>query len=88
MPREGSTMADQKATAPTAEFKIPLELLKTFQSDVRFIPVDPHHYGYITFDAAMLKAVLLSGDPAVRAKLAEQLDALNRAGGELVIMSR
>ena len=80
-------MADQKAAAPPGQFKIPLELLKGFQSDPRFIPVEPPHAGYITFDGAMLRQILLSDDREARAGLAAQLEALSQAGGELVIMA-
>lgn len=68
------------------EFKIPIDLLKEFHKEVRFLPQIPHNNGYIIFDIEMLKSVLRRGDPKAGAALAEQLDALTRAQGQLVIM--
>ncbi len=80
----------EKGTAApaTREFRIPVELLKAFQKDVRFIPNPGPHYGYITFDREMLKSILVHGSPEARAALAEHLDALYQAGGDLVIMAQ
>jgi hypothetical protein len=88
IPMGGSTMEKVTATAPTPEFKIPAELLKMFQGDVRLLPVHLPVAGYIMFDAAMLKSILLGDDQGARANLARQLDALSQAGGELVIIAR
>lgn len=85
---EDSTMEKETATAPTTEFKIPAELMKVFKGDLRLIPIHLPVAGYIMFDAAMLKSILLSGDQAARANLAKQLDGLSQAGGELVIIAR
>ena len=74
------------ATSP--DFKIPLDLLKTFQRDPRFIPANLPVAGYIIFDKEMLKSILLSDDIGARKDLAKQLDTLTRAGGELVIMAK
>jgi hypothetical protein len=73
---------------PSPEFKVPLELLKTFQRDPRFLPAQLPVAGYIIFDREMLKSILLSNDVEARKSLAKQLDSLNHAGGELVIMAR
>ena len=81
-------MEGQKPATPVGEFKIPLQLLKEFRTDLRVIPGHLPVAGYIIFDAAMLKSILLSSDAAARTKLAEQIDALSQAGGELVIMAR
>ncbi len=78
-----------QATAPAPagrEFKIPTALLKTFENEVRFIPRELHPNGYIVFDRTMLKKILLSDDLQARKELINQLDQLDRAGGQLVIM--
>lgn len=69
-------------------FRIPTDLLRLFQSEVRFMPIELHPNGYIIFDRAMLKKILLSDDLEVRKQLAAQLDRLEKAGGELVIMGQ
>jgi len=73
--------------AHTKEFKVPIELLKTFQSDVRTIPQQLPVNGWIIFDMEMLTSVLRRGDPKAGAVLAEKLEALKVAGGDLVIMA-
>ena len=37
-------------TTPTAEFRIPVDLLKAYTNEVRFVPQIPHNNGYIIFD--------------------------------------
>ena len=71
----------------TKEFKVPIELLKAFQNDVRTIPQHLPVNGWITFDLEMLTSVLRRGDPKAGVALAEKLEALKVAGGELVIMA-
>jgi len=68
------------------EFKVPAALLKSFEAEVRFIPKELHPNGYIVFDRAMLKKILLSEDLQARQELAGQLDRLDKAGGQLVIV--
>lgn len=74
--------------ASSGEFRIPADLLKSFQSDVRFIPKELHPNGYIIFDRAMLKKILLSDDLEARKQLVTQLDQLEKAGGQLVIVAK
>jgi len=74
------------AAARPAGFAIPSELLSSFKTEVRFIPTIGPHYGYIIFDKGMLKNILLSNDAKAREALATQLDKLEHAGGQLVIM--
>ena len=76
------------ASASVTQFRIPLELLKEFKTDPRFIPNPGPHYGYMTFDRDMLKSILLRGSQEARESLAKQLDALYDAGGDLVIMAQ
>jgi len=83
-------MKPQGAEIPKAgakEFKIPIELLKTFQNDVRTIPPHLPVNGWITFDLEMLASVLSRGDLKACAALAEGVKALKAAGGELVIIA-
>ncbi|MBZ5512437.1 MAG: hypothetical protein LAN70_14885 [Acidobacteriia bacterium] len=75
-------------TTPTAEFRIPVDLLKAFTNEVRFVPQIPHNNGYIIFDIDMLTSVLRRGDPKAGAALADHLDALKRAQGQLVVMQK
>jgi hypothetical protein len=72
--------------APKKEFTIPLDLIKSFQTDVRWVPVT-HHNGYIRFDSSMLQKILLSDNAADRKQLAAQLKELNVRGGQLVIVA-
>lgn len=78
-----------KAVAPsTREFAVPLSLLKTFQNDVRVMPRVDHPNGYITFDMGMLISVLRGKDVERAKALANELEKMGKAGGELVIMQR
>jgi hypothetical protein len=70
------------------EFKVPTDLLKQFHSEVRFVPRELHPNGYIIFDRMMLEKVLLSDDVKARKELVEQLERLDKNGGQLVIMSK
>ncbi len=81
-------MAKRVAAASGREFKIPADLLKSFQADVRFIPKEFHPNGYIVFDRLMLKRILLSADLKARKELVAQLEQLERAGGQLVIVAK
>jgi hypothetical protein len=74
-------------TVPT-EFKIPVDLLKEFHTEVRFIPQIPHNNGYIIFDIDMLISVLRRGDPKKAAELADHLDTFKKSQGQLVIMNK
>ncbi len=75
------------ATKPSVrEFVVPIELLKTFKADIRVLPPHLPTNGYIGFDQDMLVAVLRSNNKEERENLANQLDKLGKAGGELVIM--
>jgi ribosome maturation protein Sdo1 len=78
-------MANEKAVQ---EFRVPTDLLKQFQSEVRFVPRELHPNGYIIFDRMMLQKVLLSDDARVRKELVEQLERLEKNGGQLVIVSK
>ena len=80
-------MKPEPELAHAEGFKVPLELLKAFKSDIRFIPVVPHNNGYIIFDMEMLTSVLRRGDAKAGAALADQLDALGRSKAQLVIMA-
>ncbi len=71
-----------------AEFAIPIDLVKAFRTDVRFVPQHLPNNGYMVFDHAMLSSILRSNDVKARQNLARQLDELNRAGGQLVVMAR
>jgi len=85
---EDSKMEKGPAAGPSGEFRIPTDLLKLFQSEVRFMPMELHPNGYIIFDRAMLKKILLSDDREARKDLVTQLDRLEKAGAELVIMGQ
>ena len=76
------------ATPIAKEFTIPLDLLKAFQHDVRFVPQLPHNNGYIIFDMDMLISVLRRGDPKASAALAENMEMLKKAQANLVIMQK
>lgn len=73
-------------TAPKKEFTVPLDLIKSFQSDLRWVPVS-HHNGYIRFDSEMLQRILLSDNVAERKQLVAHLKELSVRGGELVIVA-
>ena len=79
-------MQKKTATAPASRFQIPVDLLKAFKSDVRFVPNNLPIAGYIIFDRQMLQSILLNDDRKVRAAFVEQLGKVYRAGGELVVM--
>ena len=81
-------MENKDAAASVKGFTVPIDLLKSFRSDIRFIPAVHPTNGYILFDREMLKSILLSEDLQGRRDLARQLDDLYKAGGELVIMQR
>jgi len=74
----------EKATSKP--FAVPLDLLKQFKSDVRTIPNNLPHNGYIVFDKAMLSQILREGSAKDRLELAKQIDKLGEAGGELTII--
>ena len=76
------------ASAKPQEFAIPVDLLKHFSNEVRFIPAHLPTNGYIVFDRAMLLAALRNEDPKVRQGLANSLEALGKSGGELVVLQR
>ena len=71
----------------TKPFAVPLDLLKQFKSDIRTIPNNLPHNGYIVFDKAMLSKILREGTAAQRLELSQQIDKLGAAGGELVVIS-
>lgn len=73
---------------PSREFAIPLGLLKTFKTDIRVRPKIDHPNGYITFDLPMLISVLRGKDVRRASELANQLEKMGKAGGELIIMQR
>jgi hypothetical protein len=81
-------MAKMAKTVQPKEFKIPIELLKSFKADVRQIPDFGPLAGYITFDMAMLTSILRSNDVRVRNELANQLEKFETMGGDLVMMER
>jgi hypothetical protein len=81
-------MAKVAKTAQPKEFCIPVDLLKTFQNEVRFVPGLGPHAGWITFDMKMLTTMLRSNDFKARAELAKGLEQFGAAGGELVMMDR
>ncbi len=70
------------------EFVVPVELLQTFKKEVRFIPHVLPANGWIIFDRAMLVSVLRGNDAEARKKVADSIEGLGKAGGELVIMGR
>ncbi len=78
-------MATEK---PAREFRVPRDLLKLFEAEVRFVPQELHPNGYIIFDRMMLQKVLLSDDVRVRRELVEQLEQLDKSGGQLVIVNK
>ena len=73
-------------TVAKREFTIPLDLIKSFQTDLRWVPVT-HHNGYIRFDTGMLQKILLSDNLAERQQLVAQLKELSARGAELVIVA-
>lgn len=81
-------MQKKTARAPAARFQIPVDLLKAFKSDVRFVPNNLPVAGYIIFDRQMLESILLNNDREARAAFVEQLGKVYQAGGELVVMAR
>jgi hypothetical protein len=62
---------------PTQQLKIPVELLKAFQEDIRFIPNHLPVAGYITFDRAMLISILRSQDVAAKERFITALEKLD-----------
>jgi len=79
-------MSATAAKSPAAPgFKIPLDLIRSFQTDVRVLPQIAHNNGYITFDIDMLISVLRKSNVAEATKLASGLEALKAANGSLVI---
>jgi hypothetical protein len=85
---EDSTMPKAAITEEPKGFAIPVDLLKSFRSDVRTIPHNLPHNGYIVFDRAMLTSILRGNDVEARTQLAAQIDKVGAAGGELVIIAR
>lgn len=81
-------MPNRRTTKRAGEFTIPVDLVKAFRTDVRFVPQHLPNNGYMVFDHAMLTSILLGDDVKARQNLARQLDELNRAGGQLVVMAR
>ena len=73
---------------PQQEFAVPISLLKQFQIDVRVKPEIPHANGWIIFDQEMLISVLRSKDAAKQMEIANQLEKMGQAGGEMIIMQR
>jgi hypothetical protein len=73
-------------TRTQPQFTIPLELLKEFKQDVRIIPPHLPANGWILFDKAMLVSVLRNENSAIRAQLANGIEQLDKAGGNLVII--
>ncbi len=74
------------ATPSVREFVVPVELMKTFKADVRFLPHVLPINGWIIFDRAMLVAALRSNNPEERMNLATQIDKLGKIGGELILV--
>jgi len=70
------------------EFTIPVGLLKIFQADIRIKPIIDHPNGYIMFDLPMLISVLRGRDVEKAKELANELEKMGKAGGELIIMQR
>lgn len=68
-------------------FTVPVDLVKTFKTDIRTIPNNLPHNGYIIFDRAMLAEILRGNDAEARHALAAQIDKLGAAGGELLIVA-
>jgi hypothetical protein len=81
-------MSKEIPTARPKEFTIPVDLLKSFKAEVRFVPQVLPINGWILFDRAMLVAILRGNDATARMEMAKQLERLGEAGGELVIMGR
>jgi hypothetical protein len=77
-------MASAPRTVPG--FAVPADLLKQFTREVRFLPNHLPTNGYIVFDRAMLVAILRGEDVKARQALATSIEALGKAGGELVVM--
>lgn len=78
----------ETATSSSTEFAVPRELLKSFKSDIRFLPINPGTRGYIMFDRAMLIAALNSSNVEERRNIAKQLENMGKARGELVIIEK
>ena len=76
------------AAPSVREFVVPVELLKTFKTDIRFLPKILPNNGYIIFDRAMLVAALRSDNKEERTRLAKQIDMLGKSGGELIIVTQ
>jgi hypothetical protein len=80
-------MEKKSPAAAVGEFKVPLDLLKAFHTDVRFIPNVLPINGWIIFDRAMLESILLSNDIEARKNLVKQLDKFYDAGGNLLMVT-
>ncbi|HVN20327.1 MAG TPA: hypothetical protein VMU05_16190 [Dongiaceae bacterium] len=76
------------ATPIAKQFTIPIDVLKSFQHEVRFVPQLPHNNGYMILDMDMLISVLRRGDPKAAATLADNMEALKKSQAELVIMQK
>ena len=72
--------------ASSKAFAIPVDLLKSFKKEVRFVPRELPANGWIIFDRAMLISVLRSDNVKERQALAQQIQELGNAGGELVLI--
>jgi hypothetical protein len=59
------------------QFRIPAEFLKAFEVDFHVIPPHLPVAGYITFDRAMLLAMLRNKDAAARERFAAALQTLD-----------
>jgi len=64
-------------TPPLKQFRIPTELLKTFQGEMRLVPNNLPVAGYITFDRQMLISILRSQDTAAKESLVAALEKLD-----------
>jgi hypothetical protein len=78
----------EKVVSSAREFTIPAGLLKLFQTDIRVKPIIDHPNGYIMFDLPMLISVLRGRDVKRASELANELEKMGKAGGELIIMQR
>ena len=79
-------MEKSSTTGTPKHFAVPVELLHTFNNEVRFVPHVLPANGWIIFDREMLVSVLRGNDVEARKKLADGIERLGKASGELVIM--
>jgi len=78
----------ETGTQSPRQFAIPADLMKMYKEDIRTLPHILPINGWIVFDRAMLVSILRSDDVEKRMNLANQLEKLDKAGGELVIMQQ